>query len=243
MGATPAGGDGGSKVVPAYLVKLEMDKVEYSTPVLYIISFLHALLVRFLLPLIHTLLRVAHAPGVPLLPFLYCLLQSSLPSVHVLTLRLSLSCTYRETYENTYGNFIFCFSSSLLCPCPCPADCPPVFLVVVLDLMIRPCRRPFFLVLIVTAFFPCCVAVSWHCALGLSSCWPQEGRPQQYPRPRLRVGNWGLFPCQIPMWMLMTLRLKVFFVHSPRVFLFLVLLALNRLCLGIYNRPWNEVGL
>jgi hypothetical protein len=38
----------------------------------------------------------------------------------------------------------------------------------------------------------------------------------------------------------MTLRSKVFFVCSPRVFWFLVLLALNRLCLGIYTRPWNK---
>jgi hypothetical protein len=39
LGATPAVGNGVSEVVSAFLVKLEMDKVEYSTPVLYIISF------------------------------------------------------------------------------------------------------------------------------------------------------------------------------------------------------------
>jgi hypothetical protein len=161
-----------------------------------------------------------------------------LPFVHVLTLRLSLSCTYVETYGNTMGIpmgiFIFCFSSSLLCPCPCPAGCLLVFLVVVLDLMTHPRCRPFFLFPIVTAFFSCCVAVFLHCVLGLSTCFPQEGRLHQYPCLRLMAGSWGLFPRrQIPMLMMMTLRSKVFFARSPLVSLYLAFLALNRLCSGI----------
>jgi hypothetical protein len=137
--------------------------------------------------------------------------------------------------------FIFCFSSSLLCPCPCPAGCLLVFLVDVLDLMTRPRRHPFFLFPIVTAFFPCCVAVFLHCVYGLSTCFPQEGRLHQYPCLRLMAGSYGFFPRrQIPM--LMTLRSKAFFVRSPFVSLYLAFLALNRLFPGIRSRPWNEVG-
>jgi hypothetical protein len=141
------------------------------------------------------------------------------------------------------GIFIFCFSSSLLCPCPCPVGCLLAFLVVVLNLMKRPCRCPFFLFPIVTAFFLCCVAVFWHCALGLSTCCPQEGQLHQYPCLRLMARSLGLFPRrQVPMLMWMTLRLKVFFVHSPLVSLYLAFLALNRLCPGICSRLWNEAG-
>jgi hypothetical protein len=117
------------------------------------------------------------------------------------------------------GIVIFCFSLSLFCPCPFPVDFLQVFLVVVLDLMTRPRRRPFFLFPIVTAFFLCCVVVFLHCVLGLSTCFPQEGRLHQYPRPGLMVDcSLGLFPRhQIPMLMLTMLTSMAFVVRSPVV--------------------------
>jgi hypothetical protein len=107
---------------------------------------------------------------------------------------------------------IFCFSLSLLCPCPFSLDCLRVFLVVVLDLMTRPRRRPFFLFPIVNAFFLCCVVVFLHCVLWLSTCFPQEGRLHQYPLLPLMVdSSLGLFlRHQIPMLMLTMLTLMVF---------------------------------
>jgi hypothetical protein len=90
----------------------------------------------------------------------YSLLQLSFPSVHVLTLLSSLSFTYVETYGNRYL-LLFLY---LFCPCPFSLDCLQIFLVVVLDLMTRPRRRPYFLFPIVNAF-----------------CFPQEGRLHQYP--------------------------------------------------------------
>jgi hypothetical protein len=131
---------------------------------LYILScFLGSLLFRFLLPLICTLLRVGHAPGVPLLPFLYSLLQSSFhPSVS------SPSGSHSPVpILKRMGILISCFSLFLHCPCPFPVDCLQAFLVVVLDLMTPPQRCPFFLFPIVSAFFPCCVVVFLHCVLGL----------------------------------------------------------------------------
>jgi hypothetical protein len=62
--------------------------------------------------------------------------------------------------------FCFCFSLSLFCPCPFSLDCLQIFLVIVLDLMTRPRRRPFFLYSIVNAF-----------------CFPREGRLHQIPSP------------------------------------------------------------
>jgi hypothetical protein len=76
------------------------------------------------------------------------------------------------------GIVIFCFSLSLFCPCPFPVDC-----LAVLDLMKCPRHRPLVLFPIVNAFFLCCVVVFLHCVLGLSTCFPQEGRLHQYPRP------------------------------------------------------------
>jgi hypothetical protein len=182
---------------------------------LYILScFLGSLLVRFLLPLICTLLRVAHAPGVPLLPFLYSLLQSSFhPSV-------SSPSGFHSPIPilKPMGILISCFSLFLLCPCPYLVYCLQAFSVVVLDLMTCPRCRPFFLFPIVSAFFPCCVVVFLHCVLGLSTCFPQEGRLHQYPRLRLMVGSLGLFPRhQIPMLMLTMLKSMVFFVRSHLV--------------------------
>jgi hypothetical protein len=90
---------------------------------LYILScLLCSLLVRFLFSVICTLLWVAHAPGVTLLPFLYSLLQSSFPSVHVLTLLSSLSCTYIETYENRYLLLFLVLVLSLSLFCRLPAS-------------------------------------------------------------------------------------------------------------------------
>jgi hypothetical protein len=174
---------------------------------LYILScFLCPLLVRFLLSLICTLLRVAHAPRVPLLPFLYSLLQSSFhPSMSP------------GPILKPIGIVIFCFSLSLFCPCLFPVDCLQVFLVVVLYLMTRPRRRPFFLFPIVNAFFLCCVVVFLQCVLGLTTCFPQEGRLHQYPRPRLMVDcSLGLF-LRHQMLMLTMLTLMAFFGRSPVV--------------------------
>jgi hypothetical protein len=90
---------------------------------LYILScFLCSLLVRFLLPLICTLLRVAHAPGVPLLPFSILSAPVVLPSVCVLTLLFSLSCTYIETYGNPYLLFFLVLALSLSLSCRLPAS-------------------------------------------------------------------------------------------------------------------------
>jgi hypothetical protein len=197
-------------------------------PYCTLFPFWYALLVRFLYLLFTCYFRWPMPPGYLLL-FLHCLLR---PSFHP-----SMSSPSDSHSPVPMGNpigipmgiLIFCFSSSLLCPCPCLAYCLPVSSAFVLDLMTRPRLCPFFLIPTVTAFFPCCVAVSWHCALGPSTSCPQEGQPHQYPCPRLMVGNLGLFPRrQIPMWMLMTLRLKVFFVRSLWVF---------------WNSPWNKVGL
>jgi hypothetical protein len=132
------------------------------------------------------------------------------------------------------GILISCFSLFLLCPCPFLVDCLQAFLVVVLDLMTRPRRRPVFLFPIVSAFFPCCVVVFLHCVLGLSTCFPQEGQLNQYPRLRLMVGSLGLFPRhQIPMLMLTMSKLMVFFIRSHLVSQYPVSLVLNCPCLGI----------
>jgi hypothetical protein len=107
---------------------------------------------------------------------------------------------------------IFCFSLSLFCPCPFSLDCLQIFLVVVLDLMTHPRRRPFFLFPIVNAFFLRCVVVFLHCVLWRSTCFPQEGRLHQYPPLRLGVDcSLGLFlRHQMPMLMLTMLTLMVF---------------------------------
>jgi hypothetical protein len=97
-------------------------------------------------------------------------------------------------------------------PGPFPLDCLQIFLVVVLDLMTRPRRRPFFLFPIVNAFFLRCVVVFLHFVLWLSTCFPQEGRLHQYPLLRLVVDcSLGLFlRHQMMMLTLTMLTLMVF---------------------------------
>ena len=129
------------------------------------------------------------------------------------------------------GIVIFCFSLSLFCPCPSPVDCLRVFLVVVLDLMTRPRRRPFFLFPIVNAFFLCCVVVFLHCVLGLSTCFLQEGRLHQERSSGLYLRRRKWTPMST---MLMSM---VPVGRSPVVFLFLVFLACYHLFLGICIRP------